>query len=76
MIGFCTCHNTDDVFVNDNNTFISIFTIFCTPIPTLIEVFTLIKFFVLAWIPVLGLLEKYIEKNLYKATKMTLKLFV
>ena len=82
----CICYNISKVFINKNNILVSIFAIFCiltfAPAQTffLIKVFILTQLFFLIKTPALasasGSLGRYIDKNLQKATKLILKLFV
>lgn len=69
-----TCYNTNKAFINNNNTFILIFTIFCT------YSFKAAQFFILTSIftPISAsdLLKRYIKKDLQKVTMLIIELFI
>ena len=70
MAGLCTCRNADGNLINNSNISNLIPIVSCTPICALVLAF------ISAPTPVLGLLRRYLDKNLQKATKLALKLFV
>ena len=70
MAGPCTRRNASGALINDSDTPKPIPTVSCT------SIFTLAQAFFSAPASTPGLLRRYIDENLQKATKLALKSFV
>ena len=72
----CTRRNAGGASINDSGIFVSTPAVFCALIFTPVQTLAPAQAFTSAFTFASGLPERYIDKNLYRAIKLTLKLFV